>query len=374
MNPRNAWVLIGLCLVAFWCLDSDANQSESTALEGTQWTLVNVDAESREKRKSVVFGEHGKLELVDPNPQVVITPGNDYWELHGKRIILRVNDGFAVYEGEILDEQTMGGVASNRAGQRWEWRAHRGLDASASETPLEHMADTHDRSSVLLQQPQAQGLKEPLPVQQPGQPMRLPEMNGVETAKIEISAQETMSATDVQAAIDSGKAKKKFKHIGLRLWDISGYTDHSVRVYTPWAWVELQSFLAAKNHREVSLTEADVQSVLRVRVSPWSIPREPGSTLSPCRSILGVVLEDESRKNVLRPESEEKQTIQVRSKYSWATGSCVGILAAFSTSRVEALRALSSDAEFHVAVSVDADGTPVERVWRVTVRDFKKLP
>lgn len=374
MKPRHAWVLIGVCLVVFTCLDAEANQSVSMALEGSRWALVNVDSEFGDKKKDVIFGEDGKLEIFDPNQQVVVTPGNDYWELHGKKITLRVNDGYAVYEGEIHDERTMGGEATNKAGLRWRWTAHRDLGASEGEAPPEQTADAQDRSSVLLQQPQVQTLEESSYTQQPDQPKELSDMKGVETARIEMSAEEPMSENDVQAAIDSGRAKKKFKDIGLELWDITGYTDHSIWIYTPRAWVELQSFLAAKNHRDVSLTEADVQPVLRVRVNPWTVPREAGSTDSPCRLLRTVVLEDESRKSVLRPESEEKQTIEIESKYDWRTNSCVGILATFSMSRVAAMRALSPDAKFLVTVGVDADGTPTERVWQVKVKHFQELP
>lgn len=87
-----------------------------------------------------------------------------------------------------------------------------------------------------------------------------------------------------------------------------------------------------------------------------------------------MVLKDESQKSVLRPKSEEKQTVRKRSKYDWGTFSCVAILATFSLSEVAALRALSPDAEFLVTVAVDVAGVPRERIWKVKVKHFKKLP
>jgi hypothetical protein len=410
VKPRIAWVPFGVCLVAFTCLDAEANQSESMALEGSRWTLVNVDSEFGDTEKDIIFGENGTLEVFDPNQQVVVTPGNDDWELQGKKITLRINDGYAVYEGEIHDQRTMGGEATNKAGLGWEWRAHRDLGRAVAEALPEQTADAQDPSSVLSQQPQFQVLEESsytrqpdqpeeqsdmnaqdrssvLPeqpqvqaveessyTQQPDQPEELSDMQRAETARIELSAEVPMSEDDVQAAIDSGRAKNKFEHIGLELWDITGFTDHSIWIYTPRAWIELQSFLAAENHRDVSLTGADIQPVLRVRVNPWTVPREAGSSKSPCRLLRTVVLEDEFRKSVLRPESEEKLTIGMRSSPDWGTYSCVGILATFSMSRVTALRALSPDAEFLVTVGVDADGTPTERVWLVKVNHFKELP
>jgi hypothetical protein len=190
-----------------------------------------------------------------------------------------------------------------------------------------------------------------------------------------MSAQEALPKDDVQAAIDSGKAKakKKCKDIGLELWDFVGYTYHSIWIYTPRAWVEKQSCAAALANRDVSLTEADVQPVLRVYVVPWSVPKEARSTNSPCPSLRTVALADGSRMNLLRPKSEEKQNVLMRSKYDWGTFSCAMILATFSMSEVAALRALTPDAEFLVYVLSDAAGVPRETVWRVRVRDFKKL-
>lgn len=191
-----------------------------------------------------------------------------------------------------------------------------------------------------------------------------------------ISAQEALSKDDVQAAIDSGKAKakKKCKDIGLELWDISGYTYHSIWIYTPRAWVEEQSCEAAMNNRDVSLTEADVQTVLRVYVVPWSVPKEARSTNSPCPSLRTVALADGSRMNLLRPQSEKKQNVLVKSKYDWGAFSCEMIVATFSMSEVAALRALTPDAEFLVYILIDVAGVPRESVWRAKKSTFKKLP
>lgn len=38
---------------------------------------------------------------------------------------MRFNDGFAVYEGEILDKNSMSGEASSRTGGKWAWKASR---------------------------------------------------------------------------------------------------------------------------------------------------------------------------------------------------------------------------------------------------------
>jgi hypothetical protein len=207
-----------------------------------------------------------------------------------------------------------------------------------------------------------------------------------------MSAQEPLSKDDVQAAIDSGKAKakKKCKDIGLWLTDV--LPDHAIQVYTPRAWVEHQSCEAALDNRDVSLTEADAQPVLRVYVLPWSVRKQLRSTNSPCPSLRTVALADGARMNLLRPQSEEKQAAFTLSRADYLLplpAKCEMIVATFSLSDVAALRALTPDAEFHVYVMDDTmfqlvqvpyltsplvQKGPLTRMWRVHVKQFKKLP
>jgi len=186
-----------------------------------------------------------------------------------------------------------------------------------------------------------------------------------------ISAQEALSKEDVQAALDSGKAKakKKCKDIGLNLWDWVGYAGvyHQVWIYTPRAWVEHQACEATLENRDVSLTEADGQPVLRVHVIPGSISN------SPCPSLRTVALADGARMNLLRPQSEEKPTVLMPSKYDWVPMNCQMIVAEFSLSEVSALRALTPNAEFLVYVLDETARAPQEVLWRVRERNFKKL-
>ena len=183
-----------------------------------------------------------------------------------------------------------------------------------------------------------------------------------------MAVQEPLSKDDVQAAIDSGKAKKNCLDIGLELYDITGYVDHQIRIFTPRAWVEWQSCQAARNHRDVSLAEEDVQHVLRVLALPRASRETLRSTGSPCLSLRTVMLKDESKKSVLRPISEQKETM-----YYGKTYSCQAIWATFSLSEFETLRALSPDAEFLVTVVVDVAAAPTEMDWKVKVKHFKKL-
>lgn len=51
--------------------------------------------------------------------------GKDTWQSDGKRVVISINDGFVVAEGEMSDTLTMGGIARNRDGETWHWRATR---------------------------------------------------------------------------------------------------------------------------------------------------------------------------------------------------------------------------------------------------------
>ncbi|MDB4306237.1 HEAT repeat domain-containing protein [bacterium] len=125
MNPRKACVAIAAGLLMFPHLPSEAAQPKPMALEGSRWDLVNIDSKFGDTKKVLVFHEHGKLEILDPDPHVAETEGNDHWELRGEKVILRVNDGYAIYEGEIQADQMIVGRATNAAGFKWEWRAYR---------------------------------------------------------------------------------------------------------------------------------------------------------------------------------------------------------------------------------------------------------
>lgn len=187
-------------------------------------------------------------------------------------------------------------------------------------------------------------------------------------------AKEALSKDDVQLAIDSGKARKKCKDIGLELWDISGYTNHSIWIYTPRAWVERQSCQAVMNQRDVSLTEADIERVLHLEVFPWIIQKASRPSANPCPLLSRVVLKDESQKSVVRPKSEEKKIISMRSKYDWGTYLCGMIHATFPLSEVAALQTLSPSAGFLVTVAGGVAATPTAVTWKVNAKRFQKLP
>ena len=53
------------------------------------------------------------------------TPDDDTWKASGKKIVLRFNNGYAVYTGELSDRDYMAGTAASKAGGKWEWKAYR---------------------------------------------------------------------------------------------------------------------------------------------------------------------------------------------------------------------------------------------------------
>jgi len=50
------------------------------------------------------------------------TPGNDRWYEKNGRIYFSMNDGYANYEGIVVDSGWVAGTAKNKKGLKWEWQ------------------------------------------------------------------------------------------------------------------------------------------------------------------------------------------------------------------------------------------------------------
>jgi hypothetical protein len=50
------------------------------------------------------------------------SPENDFWKQHGKKIVLTMNDSYAIYKGKLINDSTITGKARSK-GFRWKWTA-----------------------------------------------------------------------------------------------------------------------------------------------------------------------------------------------------------------------------------------------------------
>jgi hypothetical protein len=94
----------------------------SIDLVGTRWKIVYEAPSEGHREYELIFHENGRLENTHPNDK---TPDNDTWELTRTEIILRFNDGYAIFRGKFKDYNTMFGIARNITGISWEWIAYR---------------------------------------------------------------------------------------------------------------------------------------------------------------------------------------------------------------------------------------------------------
>ena len=91
-------------------------------LIGSRWEIAVNEPSGVHMEYYLIFHENGVLETTHPNDK---TYDNDTWELDGEEIVIRFNDGYAVYRGTFSDRDTMAGTATNKVGESWEWTASR---------------------------------------------------------------------------------------------------------------------------------------------------------------------------------------------------------------------------------------------------------
>jgi hypothetical protein len=91
-------------------------------LTGSRWEIVSQAPNEPQLDYFLIFHEGGVLENTHPNDK---TYDNDTWSIEGEEIVIRFNDGYAVYRGTFMDRNTMSGTATNQLGHSWEWTASR---------------------------------------------------------------------------------------------------------------------------------------------------------------------------------------------------------------------------------------------------------
>jgi hypothetical protein len=127
MRLRNATsgLLLAVLLLIAGCATTPRTTPDIPVLGdlvGSRWRLVYDNPNFGHREYDLVFLEAGKLINTHPNEK---TPDDDRWESSGRKIVLRFNNGYAVYTGELSDDNHMAGNAASKAGGKWKWTAYR---------------------------------------------------------------------------------------------------------------------------------------------------------------------------------------------------------------------------------------------------------
>lgn len=95
----------------------DAQPSAAKAFEGQRWAL-SYNAGEGPRLYDVQLHAGGRMTNSDPNDR---SYDNDRWEAKGRDLMLRFNDGYAVYTGTLQRDGSLKGQARNVAGDSWPW-------------------------------------------------------------------------------------------------------------------------------------------------------------------------------------------------------------------------------------------------------------
>lgn len=90
-------------------------------LTNTTWVITYQTPNEPVRNYDITFNSGGGMDNRHPND---VTPDNDRWEQHGKRIIMRINDAYVTYTG-VIKGNTMKGTAKNQTGLTWKWTARK---------------------------------------------------------------------------------------------------------------------------------------------------------------------------------------------------------------------------------------------------------
>ncbi len=97
--------------------------AEFKSLAGSRWHLVCDEPRYGQREFDLIFRKAGRLSNTHPNDS---TPDNDAWEMNGRNVVLKFNNAYATYRGELTDDGNgMAGTATNVIGEKWEWSARR---------------------------------------------------------------------------------------------------------------------------------------------------------------------------------------------------------------------------------------------------------
>jgi hypothetical protein len=113
---RTAIYILFCVLLTFslWgCLTTQEIDSIAS-IAGTRWEYSD-----EEWSYEIEFGVNGRLITTHTNDT---TPDNDYWEQEGNIVRFSFNNFYSEYEGEILTEDRIKGVAHNAKEESWNFQ------------------------------------------------------------------------------------------------------------------------------------------------------------------------------------------------------------------------------------------------------------
>ena len=104
-----------LALILFVAVYSmQCHSTKQGSISSTYWRYTDEDLSYEFLLKS-----DGHIYSYHPNDA---SPENDFWKQHGKKIVLNMNDNYAIYKGKLINDSTMVGKAHSK-GFHWIWTA-----------------------------------------------------------------------------------------------------------------------------------------------------------------------------------------------------------------------------------------------------------
>jgi hypothetical protein len=113
---RTAIYILFCVLLTFFlwgCLTTQGIDNIAS-IAGTRWEYPD-----EEWSYEIEFGVNGRLITTHPNDT---TLDNDYWEQEGNIVRFSFNNFYSEYEGEILTEDKIKGVAHNVKEESWDFQ------------------------------------------------------------------------------------------------------------------------------------------------------------------------------------------------------------------------------------------------------------
>jgi hypothetical protein len=93
-----------------------------SGLIGSRWRLTYDNPKFGKRQHDLLFLENGKL--INQSSHET-SRENDTWEADGNKIVIKFNNGFAAYTGELSNDKHMAGTATSKTGGEWNWEAER---------------------------------------------------------------------------------------------------------------------------------------------------------------------------------------------------------------------------------------------------------
>ena len=99
----------------------DEQATQDAMLADTAW-LLTTDTNGHIRQNYILFNSDGRVSYLDPAKN---SPGPHVWQQHDQKVRFTFNDSYAVYLGEITDQNVITGKAANVNGSKWTWQAER---------------------------------------------------------------------------------------------------------------------------------------------------------------------------------------------------------------------------------------------------------